>query len=80
MDEKPGDVLTGEESSAYLRIPKSMLYKFVREGKDPRQKIGRHRRFWEETIDRWLEDLPAAPGAAQAGAYGDTKDGMFIKD
>jgi adenine-specific DNA-methyltransferase len=25
--------------------------------------------------ERWLEDLPAAPNAAQAGTHGDTKDG-----
>ena len=80
MDEKPGDVLTIEELSAYLKIPKSTLYKLVREGKVPCQKIGRHWRFRKEAIDRWLEDLPAAPGAAQAGTYGDTKDGMFTKN
>ena len=41
MDEKPGDVLTIEELAAYLKIPKSTLYKLVREGKIPSQKIGR---------------------------------------
>ena len=75
MDEKPGDVLTIEELSAYLKIPKSTLYKLVREGKVPCQKIGRHWRFRKEAIDRWLEDLPAAPGAAQAGTHGDRQDG-----
>ena len=69
MDEKPrswrDDVLTIEELSAYLKIPKSTLYKLVREGKVPCQKIGRHWRFRKVAIDRWLEDLPAAP-AAQA--------------
>ena len=80
MDEKPGDVLTIEELSAYLKIPKSTLYKLAREGKVPCQKIGRHWRFRKEAIDRWLEDLPAAPGGAQAGTYGDTKDGMFTKN
>ena len=72
MDEKPGDVLTIEELSAYLKIPKSTLYKLVREGKIPCQKIGRHWRFRKEAIDRWLEDLPAAPDAAQAETHGDT--------
>ena len=64
MDEKPGDVLTIEELSAYLKIPKSTLYKLVREGKVPCQKIGRHWRFRKEAIDRWLEET-----------HGDTKDG-----
>lgn len=52
MDEKPGDVLTIEELSAYLKIPKSTLYKLVREGKVPCQKIGRHWRFRKEAIER----------------------------
>jgi len=55
MDNKPGDVLTIEELAAYLKIPKSTLYKLVREGKIPSQKIGRHWRFRKEAIDRWLE-------------------------
>jgi len=74
MDEKPGDVLTIDELSAYLKIPKSTLYKLVREGKVPCQKIGRHWRFRKEAIDRWLEDLPAET-SAQAGTHGDRKDG-----
>ena len=56
MDNKPGDVLTIEELSAYLKIPRSTLYKLVREGKIPSQKIGRHWRFRKETIDRWLDE------------------------
>jgi excisionase family DNA binding protein len=74
MNEKPGDVLTIKELSAYLKIPKSTLYKHVREGKVPCQKIGRHWRFRKEAIDRWLEELPAE-ALAQAGMHGDTKDG-----
>ena len=35
MDEKPDDVLTIEELADYLKIPKSTLYKLVREGKVP---------------------------------------------
>jgi len=63
MDEKPSDVLTIEELSAYLKISKSTLYKLVREGKVPCQKIGRHWRFRKKAIDRWLEDT-----------HGDTND------
>ncbi len=55
MNEKPGDVLTIEELSVYLKIPKSTLYKLVREGKVPAQKVGRHWRSRKETIDRWLD-------------------------
>jgi len=59
VGEKLDDVLTIEELSVYLKIPKSTLYKIVREGKVPCQKIGRHWRFRKEAIDRWLEDMPA---------------------
>jgi len=55
MDEKTGDVLTIEELAVYLKIPKSTLYKLVREGKVPSQKVGRHWRFRKEAIDRWLD-------------------------
>ncbi len=55
MDGASGDVLTIEELAAYLKIPKSTLYKLVREGKIPSQKIGRHWRFRKEAIDRWLD-------------------------
>jgi len=56
MDKKAGHILTIQELSAYLKIPKSTLYKVVREGKIPAQKIGRHWRFRKEAIDRWLDE------------------------
>jgi len=56
INENPGDVLTIEELAAYLKIPKSTLYKLVREGKIPCQKIGRHWRFRKVAIDHWLEE------------------------
>lgn len=55
MEAEPGGVLTIEELSAYLKIPKSTLYKLVRDGKIPSQKVGRHWRFRKVAIDRWLE-------------------------
>ncbi len=51
-----GDVLTIIDLSAYLKISKSTLYKLVREGKIPCQKIGRHWRFHKEAIERWLRN------------------------
>lgn len=48
------DVLTVSELSLYLKIPKSTLYKIVREGKVPSQKVGRHWRFHKQAIDQWL--------------------------
>jgi len=56
MGSEPSDVLTIEELSVYLKIPKSTLYKLVREGKVPCQKIGRHWRFHKDSIDRWLNE------------------------
>jgi len=64
MVETTGDVLTIEELSAYLKIPKSTLYKLVREGKIPSQKIGRHWRFRKAAIDLWLEETRTSkPGS-----------------
>ena len=59
MAKQMDDVLTIEDLSEYLKIPKSTLYKLVREGKIPSQKIGRHWRFRKGAIDRWLEETHA---------------------
>lgn len=56
MTGKPDVIMTIEELAAYLKIPKSTLYKLVREGAIPSQKIGRHWRFRKMAIDRWLKD------------------------
>jgi excisionase family DNA binding protein len=58
MQEQSHDVMTFEEVLAYLRIPRSSLYKLAQEGKIPSQKVGRHWRFRREAIDRWLEGVP----------------------
>lgn len=50
------EIMTLEEVVAYLRIPKSSLYKLAQEGRIPCQKVGRHWRFRKEAIDRWLEE------------------------
>lgn len=55
MPERAGEVLTIEELSEYLKIPKSTLYKLVREGSVPCQKVGKHWRFHKQAIDRWLQ-------------------------
>jgi len=54
MNKKIGEVLTIAEMAAYLKIPRSTLYKVVRAGKIPSQKVGRHWRFRKEAIDHWL--------------------------
>jgi excisionase family DNA binding protein len=57
MYELQNDVMTIGELAIYLRISKSTLYKLVREGKIPSQKVGRHWRFRKVAIDKWLEML-----------------------
>lgn len=56
MAEPLGEVLTIEELADYLRISKSTLYKLVREGSVPCQKVGKHWRFHKEAIDLWLQE------------------------
>ena len=73
MHEKPGDVLTIEDLSVYLKIPKSTLYKLVREGKVPGQKIGRHLRFSKAVIDRWLGDTHGDTTNRQDSRFGRTE-------
>jgi excisionase family DNA binding protein len=70
MHEKPYDVMTFEEVMAYLRIPRSSLYKLAQEGKIPSQKVGRHWRFRREAIDRWLEGIPVNQ-LSEARGYAD---------
>ena len=55
MDEKPRQVMTIDEISRHLRIPKSTLCKLAQERKVPSQKVGRRWRFRKEALDRWLE-------------------------
>ena len=67
MAVKSDDVLTIGELSAYLKVSKSTLYKLVREGKVPCQKVGRHWRFRKDAIDRWLEEhRPGSPSKKKA--------------
>jgi excisionase family DNA binding protein len=67
MHEQPHDVMTFEEVLAYLRIPRSSLYKLAQEGKIPSQKVGRHWRFRREAIDRWLEGVPTKQQSEDRG-------------
>ncbi len=50
------EILTLEELSQYLKIPKSTVYKLCQEGKIPGQKVGRHWRFRKATIDIWMDE------------------------
>ncbi|MBI4583239.1 MAG: helix-turn-helix domain-containing protein [Planctomycetes bacterium] len=48
------EILTAEEVSRWLRIPKSTLYKLCNERRVPARKVGRHWRFDRVTIAEWL--------------------------
>lgn len=54
MISEKDDILTLQELATYLRIPESSLYKIVREGKLPAQKVGKHWRFSKPAIDAWI--------------------------
>ncbi len=58
MDESFPDVMTIQETSRFLRVPVSSLYKLAQEGRIPCQKVGRHWRFRLETIEKWLDENP----------------------
>jgi excisionase family DNA binding protein len=58
MAEPLGEVLTIVELADYLKISKSTLYKLVREGSIPCQKVGKHWRFHKDAIDSWLKQQP----------------------
>ncbi|MEK6749949.1 MAG: helix-turn-helix domain-containing protein [Pseudomonadota bacterium] len=63
------DVMTLDELSVYLKIPKSTLYKLVQEGRLPGQKIGKQWRFGKQGIDQWL-----AEGGLQSGRGSEGQD------
>jgi excisionase family DNA binding protein len=48
------DLMTANEVSEYLRIPKSTVYKLVQEGQIPGFKVGRHWRFSRGALDQWI--------------------------
>jgi excisionase family DNA binding protein len=50
----PEQVLTLQELAVYIRIAESSIYKLVREGRIPAQKLGKQWRFHRPTIDLWL--------------------------
>jgi excisionase family DNA binding protein len=58
MAESFPEIMTIEETSRYLRIPLSSLYRLAQAGKIPCKKVGRHWRFRHQAIDRWLEETP----------------------
>ena len=61
-------ILTIDELAVYLKLSKSTLYHFARDGKVPGVKVGRHWRFHKEAIDAWIgagQSRPASQGGRQ---------------
>lgn len=52
------EILNIDQVSGYLGVPKSILYRLVRDGKIPSHKAGKHWRFRREAVDRWLDQPP----------------------
>ncbi|OGO32970.1 MAG: hypothetical protein A2Z16_04635 [Chloroflexi bacterium RBG_16_54_18] len=48
------EIMTIQEASRFLRVPLSSLYKLVKTGDIPCQKVGRHWRFNRETLLKWV--------------------------
>lgn len=69
MPTPSNEVMTLDELSVYLKIPKSTLYKLVQEGRLPGQKIGKQWRFGKQGIDQWL-----AEGGLQSGHRSEALD------
>jgi excisionase family DNA binding protein len=51
------DVLTAAQAAAYLQVPIETLRRWRSLGTGPRHaKVGRHVRYRQEALDRWLEE------------------------
>lgn len=49
-------LMTIEDLSAYLGVPKNTLYQWRTKGKGPvGRKVGKHVRYRESDVDAWLE-------------------------
>ena len=49
------ELLTADELSKILRVPKTTLYTLSQQGKIPALKIGKHWRYIKSEIKKWIE-------------------------
>ena len=54
-------VLTMDEASRYLKIPKETLYKLVSQRRIPVSKYMRHNRFRQADLDAWVKKNTLMP-------------------
>jgi excisionase family DNA binding protein len=53
--EQPEEILTIDQTSKFLKVGKSTLYKMARNGKIPASKVGREWRFVKSNIIKWIK-------------------------
>ena len=63
------ETITISDLAEFLQVPKPSLYKLVQQGKVPRQKAGKHWRFHEVVIDRWLVQSKDTSAAAVSSGH-----------
>lgn len=56
------EFLTAEEVAEYLRLPLSTVYKLVQDKRLPGFKVGKHWRFRNETIQKWIVEKEGLSG------------------
>jgi len=74
MSDEPKKILGIEGLSEYLDVSKSTLYKLAQQGKLPGQKVGKHWRFRQETIDKWLDGGDESDQVSQGTSGDETND------
>jgi excisionase family DNA binding protein len=52
-----GSLLTADEVSEFLGVPRSWVYEQSRLGRIPTVTLGRYRRYRREAIEAWIEEL-----------------------
>ncbi len=60
-------LLTVEDVAERLGVTKDWVWAQARAGRIPHIQLGRYRRFREEALERWLEDLEAVSADVRAG-------------
>ena len=53
------ELLTADEISRKLHVPRSWVYRAARSGDLPSVQCGRYRRFDEADVERWIEEQKA---------------------
>ena len=51
----PLELLTADEISRKLHVPRSWVYRAARNGELPSVQCGRYRRFLEGDVEKWIE-------------------------